>query len=120
MEERRRALVDATIAHCERLMEVESDPARLRSLRGVWAAARSEAGLPSGDGALENAGADMAALRQSAKRLRMRAEEYRVVADAMESEAVRSTYLYLARSYELLAERAEGPPEPGRRQEETA
>jgi hypothetical protein len=37
----------------------------------------------------------------------MRAEEYRTIAEACRNDGARNTYFYLARSYEVLAERAE-------------
>lgn len=54
----------------------------------------------------EQAAADRAA-REDATRCRQRAEEYRTVAEATKTRTARETYLHLAQTYELMAERAE-------------
>ena len=54
-----------------------------------------------------NGGNPFAPPRQG-HRLRMKAEEYRTMMGSSRDDATRATYLYIARSYEVLAERAEG------------
>lgn len=101
-------IVRLNIAHYERLLATETDSAKLRTLRTLLVEARNEQMLIKDEGALEQTTKAAPELRQDAKRWRMKAEEYRTVADATASEAARNTYLYLARSYEVLAARAEG------------
>lgn len=101
-------IVRLNIAHYERLLAAETDSAKLRTLRTLLAEARNEQTLIKDEGALERTTKEARELRQDAKRWRMRAEEYRTIADATASEAARNSYLSLARSYEVLAARAEG------------
>lgn len=101
-------IVRLNIAHYERLLAAETDSAKLRTLRTLLAEARNEQTLIKDEGALERTTKEARELRQDAKRWRMRAEEYRTIADATASEAARNTYFSLARSYEVLAARAEG------------
>ena len=54
-----------------------------------------------------NNGDEAAQPLERARRWRMRAEEYRVVAEAVQSPSARETYIHLARSYETLAEQFE-------------
>lgn len=107
MEKGRREIVRLNIERYERLLASETDPSTLRTLRTLLAEARGEELLIRDEGALEQATEDAAALRTRAGRWRMQAEEYRTVAEATVSEAARHAYLRLARSYQMLAERAE-------------
>jgi hypothetical protein len=106
MNEMRQEIVRLNIANFERLLEVETDEARARTLRSLLTEARSEAMFLREESALQRAEKDVAALQRDAQRLRMRAEEYRTIAEACRNDGARSTYFYLARSYEVLAERA--------------
>jgi hypothetical protein len=107
MDELRGAVIHWNIERYERQLEIETDATKRRMLRGLLTEARNEAMLLSAEGALEQAGKECAALVQEARRWRVRAEEYRVISDACQSDAARSAYVNLARGYELLAERAE-------------
>lgn len=108
MDEMRQAIVRLNIARYERLLETEADEAKRRTLRSLLTEARSEAMFLSEENAIEQAGNDAGALRRDARRLRLRAEEYRTIAEACRDDGARNTYLHLARSYDVLAERAEG------------
>ena len=107
MNQMRREIVRLNIANYERLLERETDPARAQTLRNLLAEARSEAMFFTEETALQQSERAPGELQWDAKRLRMRAEEYRAIADACRNPGARNTYLYLARSYEVLAERAE-------------
>ncbi len=108
MDDGRREIVRLNIVRYEAMMQTETDPVRLETLKNLLAESRSEAILLKDEAAIERARNEAKSLQQDSRRLRMRAEEYRAIADALKSEAARSTYLYLARSYERLADRADG------------
>lgn len=101
MDEMRPAIVRMNIARYEGMLRTETDPDKLRVVQGLLEEARNEVRL-----LMEEAAAEKAA-REDAKRLRMQAEEYRTIADATKSQTARGTYLNLARTHELMAERAE-------------
>lgn len=108
MGEMRREIVRLNIERYERLLETETDEAKRRTLESLLAEARGQAMLIGDEGALEQPGREGADLLDEARRWRMRADEYRVIADACQSDGARSTYLQLARSYDALADRAQG------------
>ncbi len=108
MDESRRQIVRLSIAYYERIMEIETDEARLRTIRCLLAEARSEAALLEEEAALERPETAPRKSLDQANRLRMKAEECRAIADTMFSEGGRSVYLRFARDYDLLADRAEG------------
>ena len=53
-------------------------------------------------------------LREQARRHRLRAEEYRAIAEQMESERGRASYRLLAESYDRMAAQLEAPALPRR------
>ncbi len=57
-------------------------------------------------------------LREQARRHRQRAEEYRAIAEQMESPRVRASYRMLAESYDGMAEQLEAPVLPQRGEHE--
>ncbi len=107
MDEMRGTVIRWNIERYERQLEVETDAPKRRMLRGLLTEARNEAMLVGAEDALEQSGKERGALLHEAHRWRLRAEEYRVISDACQSDASRNAYVTLARGYELLAERAE-------------
>lgn len=107
MDEESRRIARLNIARYVRLLASETDPATRRTLLTLLAEARGEERLIDDEGALDKAAEDAAALRKDAARWRMRAKEYRTVAEATTNESARNTFLHLARSYEALATHAE-------------
>ena len=101
-------IVRLNIARYMRLLESETDPMTLTTLRTLLAEARNEETLIEAEAVFEKGKKQPVELREDARRWRMRAEEYRTVAGAIASEAARSTYRRLARSYEGLAEPSAG------------
>jgi hypothetical protein len=108
-------IVNLNIAHYERLLETETNEERVRTLKSLLAEAQGEAlrlgkeQLLSEEHTLASGnGADPAALSRDARRLRMKGEDYRAIANCCRTDAARDTYLCIARSYEVLAERAKG------------
>jgi hypothetical protein len=108
MDDGRRDIVRLNIARYEAMLQTETDPVRIATVRDLLAEARGEASLLRDEAAIERARNDADGLQPDSGRLRMRAEEYRAIALALKSEAARSTYLHLARSYDKLAARADG------------
>jgi hypothetical protein len=97
-------VVRDNIERYERLLQTERDPANCAILQSLLAEARAEETLLLEERKFEDGGK---AVQDQARRWRMRAEEYRVVADAMTNDSARQTYLRLAQNYEGLADRAE-------------
>lgn len=72
------------------------------------ARAQSErTGLAQEDASERKAAVAANELNETGRRFRMRAEEYRTVAEACEDGWARSTYVHLAHTYDVLADRAE-------------
>jgi len=110
MDEMRLEIVNLNIAHYERLLETESNQERVQTVRSLLAEAREEAlrltkAMSLGE---RRSLVDALAPPREGRRLRMKAEEYRTMMGSSRDDATRATYLYIARSYEVLAERAEG------------
>ncbi len=115
MEDVRWEIVNLNIAHFEHLLEKETNEDRVKTLNSLLVQAWSEAlrlgkeQLLSEEHKLAFAGAgDPVTQYRNAHRLRMKSEEYRSIATHCRTDAARDTYLYIARSYEGLAERAGG------------
>ena len=107
MDKNRRNVVQLNIERYERLLRDANDPATIDIMRELLAEARAEEKLFKEEAALEGAAGGLPDIRDAAHRLRLRAEEYRTVAHNMKSHGARDAYLHLARSYEVLAQRAE-------------
>jgi hypothetical protein len=97
-------LLRDNIERYERLLESEFDPVTRQTLQSLLAEARAEECLILEERALESGDNE---LWDAARRWRLRAAEYRGVADAMHNSSARQTYVRLAQNYEQLAERAE-------------
>ncbi len=65
--------------------------------------AADDAASPAGTTSDQDNEDDAAVLHERARRWRMRAEEYRTVAEAIQSPSAREAYVHLAHSYEALA-----------------
>jgi hypothetical protein len=107
MDEMRAAIIRWNIERYERQLVTEADAATRRTLQALLVEAQNEALLLSAETTLERQRAQRGELMQEARRWRLRAEEYRVIAEACQSDAARSAYSNLARGYERLAQRAE-------------
>jgi hypothetical protein len=97
MDEMRAAIIRWNIERYERRLESEADAATRRTLQALLVEARNEAMLLSVETALERQRGQSRALIEEARRWRLRAEEYRVIAEACQSDAGRAAYVNLAR-----------------------
>jgi hypothetical protein len=89
-----------------RLLKLESDPEKLRILARLLDDAGAELQYPSPT----EAGAQAqrpAASPDDARRCQAKSEECRTITESCRSESARETFLRLARSYAILAERAQ-------------
>jgi hypothetical protein len=92
-----------------RLLKRETDPEKLRILARLLDDARAELQYRSPTGDTTEAEARWpVASPDEARRWHMKSEECRTIAESCRSEAARETFLRLARSYAILAERADG------------
>ncbi len=106
MDKMRREILRLNISNYERLLNTETDAVKLHTLRNLLTEARSEA-MALGQESAPPAEKHMGDFREDARRLRLRAEEYRTIADASKNDGMNPTYRCLAKSYDLLAERVE-------------
>jgi len=116
-EQRRRLREEAarlSVLHYERRLAMAADLMEIATLTHKLAEARDKVRLVREQVAATEPKTEAAEYQQDAKRLRMRAEEYQVVAEATASKSARRTYLRLARNYDLLADRAEVKARKGR------
>jgi hypothetical protein len=97
-------VIRANIDRYERLLRTETDPVNRDTFQSLLAEARAEEALIIEELRFEDG--DIGPWGD-ALRWRMRAEEYRAVADAMHNDGARHAYLRLARDYDALAGRAE-------------
>ena len=115
MDEMRLEIVNLNIAHYERLLETETNEERVQTVRSLLAEAHEESlrltkamSLGERRSLVDANGGNPFAPPREGHRLRMKAAEYRTMMGSSRDDATRATYLYIARSYEVLAERAEG------------
>ena len=98
MQEIEKSIARFAIERCERLLKTESDPMAVARLERLLDRAQREYEDPE------------PARRQEGEeeyRMRLRAEEYRTIADSCVDAAARRSHLHMARWYDFLAERSE-------------
>ena len=97
MSEIEQSIARFATERCERLLKTESDPAAVAHLERLLAHAHDEYDAPApaqGYGGEEE------------YRMRLRAEEYRTMADSCVDETAGRSHLHMARWYDFLADRA--------------
>jgi hypothetical protein len=102
-------IIRLNIERFVRVLEGERDPAKRAVLEGLLKEARAELQYVEAAEAMSGAVPEPAsALRDKAQRWRMRAAEYRAVAEQVANASAHATYRRLAECYDALAERAQG------------
>jgi hypothetical protein len=107
MAEPRQGVARLNVERFERLLQNERDPIKRSALERLLAQARTESDLASAEALFAATKDTSPDLAEQARRLRLKAEECRTVADTFESESARDAFRRLAHDYDVLATRAE-------------
>jgi hypothetical protein len=103
----REGLARLSIERWEHLLEQETDPEGRVKLEGLLADARSELDAFQKSRRSGRKTRTIVKPPEAARRLKLRAEEYRTLADSCDNPGSRATFLQLSRTYAGLADRAE-------------
>jgi hypothetical protein len=121
MADKRREVARLNVERFERMLEAEPDPAKRAMLEELLKEAVAEHDLAAAEADLEDAARKASAgLQYRARQWRAKAEECRTTAESLNSASARDVFLRLASSYDLLADRMEGPIQPAERHEPKA